>query len=244
VVDERAVIRGNATQPLELFLSQSPPLQTLPHHLRRLDLRYRVAAPAVGDFNASATMPFGVTHEHVHQAMVEFTEFLGFVNTSLNTKGIRRLESMLMPANFSSMVGEFAGEAIPKYAKGVVRNRYHNGHPDLIEAGRHQGDAVQHYHEGIEIKASRYKKGWQGHNPEDTWLMVFVFDASRPTDVAKDIAPKPFSYLAVFGAELSKSDWTFSGRKGGSRRTITASVNRSGYAKMSQNWIYKAPGFD
>jgi hypothetical protein len=96
-------------------------------------------------------------------------------------------------------------------------------------------DAVQHAPYGIEIKASRYLRGWQGHNPEDVWLMVFVFDSNRP----RDTIPRPFQFVMVVGAQLSESDWIFSGRSETSRRTITASVTNFGYQKMMANWIYR-----
>ena len=171
----------------------------------------------------------------------DFVQFLGFVNQELHVKGIERLETILMPANFSSLVGEFMGVRIPRYCTTLVKNRYHNGHPDLIPAGRFPDDAVQHTDNGIEIKASRYAKGWQGHNPEPIWLMVFVFDSNRPRDAAEGVAPKPFRFCTVLGARLSAEDWSFSGRSGTSRRTITASVIASGHEKMMTNWIYKAP---
>jgi hypothetical protein len=166
--------------------------------------------------------------------MVELVDFLGYINTQLHTKEIARLEKMLMPANFSSVVGEFVAAAIPKFCQTLVKNRYHNGHPDLIPSGLFPGDAVQHSDRGIEVKSSRYLSGWQGHNLEDVWLMVFVFDCNRPTDSA----PRPFRFLRVVGARLERDDWTFSGRSATSRRTITASVTKSGYAKMMANWIY------
>src|SRR5690606_12967829 len=65
-------------------------------------------------FNEHAVIPYGLTIEHIYQAMNEFTSFIGFINTQLNTKGIQRFEAMLMPANFSSMVGEFMTATIPK----------------------------------------------------------------------------------------------------------------------------------
>ena len=40
-------------------------------------------------------------------AMEEFVGFLGFINEQMATRAIPRFETMLMPANFSSMVGEF-----------------------------------------------------------------------------------------------------------------------------------------
>lgn len=171
--------------------------------------------------------------------MRDFLDFLGFVNGQLHTRDMERLETMLMPANFSSMVGEFMNSGIPKHCPTLVKNRYHNGHPDLIPAGRFPDDAVQHADEGIEIKGSRYLRGWQGHNPEDTWLMVFIFDSNRPDDAAKGIEPRPFRFLRVAGARLKRENWNFSGRSGTSRRTITASVNESGYQKMMANTLYE-----
>ena len=137
-------------------------------------------------FNPRVTIPYGCTIQHVRRAMTDFLDFLGFVNQQLRTKQIPRLESFLMPANFSSMVGEFMAITIPKYNRSVVKNRYHNGHPDILPAGEYPGDSVLHAPTGIEIKASRHGSGWQGHNPEDVWLMVFVFDANSARDVAKE----------------------------------------------------------
>lgn len=192
-------------------------------------------------FNKNAIIPYGLDIDNIYKAMVDFTDFLSFINQQMYTKKIPRLEKMLMPANFSSIVGEFMGSNIPKYCSKLIKNQYHNGHPDLIEKGKFENDAVQHHNEGIEIKASRYLKGWQGHNPEDVWLMVFIFDCNRPTDTSKGIENKPFRFLQVVGAKLKKSDWLFAGRSETSRRTITASVTQSGYEKMINNWIYIDP---
>ncbi len=191
-------------------------------------------------FNRATIVPYGCTVEHIYLAMNDFIAFLGFINQQLFTQEIQRLETMLMPANFSSIVGEFMGAGIPKHCPGLVKNAYHNGHPDLLPANTFEGNAIRHGSEGIEIKASRYLSGWQGHNPEDTWLMVFVFDSNRPTDIVNDVAPRPFRFISVAGARLTKADWKFSGRSETSRRTITASVTESGYRKMTENWIYRA----
>jgi hypothetical protein len=194
------------------------------------------------DFNRNVQLPYGVTARHLHLAMSGFLEFLGFVNSQLNDREMSRLESMLMPANFSSIVGEFMISTLPKYCSYVVQNRYHNGHPDLIPAGQFPGDSVQHTNMGIEVKASRYRRGWQGHNPENTWLMVFVFDSNRPPGTRTANAPRPFRFVQVLGARLEERDWQFSGRSATSRRTITATVTPAGYEKMANNWIYQAPG--
>lgn len=187
-------------------------------------------------FNRACVLPYGVLIEHIQTAMSEFIGFLSFINGQLYTRQTPRLETMLMSANFSSMVGEFMSATIPKYCGNLVKNRYHNGHPDLIPVNMFINDAVQYSNEGIEIKASRYNSAWQGHNPEHVWLMVFVFNC----DSASNITPKPFEFVKVIGAQLTKEDWRFSGRSEQSRRTITASVTRSGYDKMTANWIYRA----
>ncbi len=192
-------------------------------------------------FNSNANLPYGLTVEHIAAAMNEFVEFIGFINQQLATRQIERLEVMLMPANFSSIVGEFMTSNIPKHCKTLAKNTHHNGHPDLLPFGKYQGNRLQHGTEGIEIKGSRYLKGWQSHNAEDAWLMVFCFASGRPTDKDKGLLPAPFKFSLVAGAQLTKDDWRFSGRSATSRRTITASVMASGYNKMMTNWIYREP---
>jgi hypothetical protein len=192
-------------------------------------------------FNPHARIPHGVTTAHICAAMNEFIGFIRMVNQRMHESGMARFESILMPANFSSIVGEFMSAGIPKQCASIIKNQYHNGHPDMVPVGLFPGNAVQHAQEGIEIKGSRYLKGWQGHNPETTWLMVFMFDSNRPVDESKGIAPKPFRFLRVVGAQLDESDWQFAGRSETSRRTITAAVKDSGYRKLMANWIYNAP---
>jgi hypothetical protein len=166
-------------------------------------------------------------------------DFLEFINQQLHTKEMARLETFLMPANFSSIVGEFMNIGIPKQCASLIKNQYHNGHPDLIPKGMFPNDSVQHSVDGIEIKGSRHKSGWQGHNPEAVWLLVFHFDSNRSNDQQKQIPPKSFVFRGVYAAKLEKDDWNFSGRSATSRRTITASVNQSGLQKMKANWIYE-----
>jgi hypothetical protein len=189
-------------------------------------------------FNPKTKLPYGLQVKHVKSAMEDFIDFIGFVNTQLYTKNIVRLESMLMAANFSSMVGEFMGSNLPKYCSSIAKNQYHNGHPDIVPAGQFPDNSVQYSHDGIEIKASRYEKSWQGHNPEKVFLVVFVFESNGPRDDFKGISPKPFRFKMALGANLEKRDWKFAGRSRTSRRTITASVQTSGFNKMAANWIY------
>lgn len=186
-------------------------------------------------------MPYGLETVHVQAAMQEFIDFISFVNNALRPKQLRRLECMLMSANFSSIVGEFMTVSLPKHCKTIAKNTFHNGHPDVVPKGVFHRNSILHGNAGIEVKASRYERSWQGHNPEDVFLIVFVFDSNRARDEAEKVAPKRFRFKMVVAAELAKSDWKFAGRREDSRRTITASVTKSGYDKMLANWVYMAP---
>jgi hypothetical protein len=197
-------------------------------------------APVRDDkFNSAAIIPYGCGIDYIKAAMREFVDFLGFLNGQLNSKCLRRFESMVMPASFSGIVGEFMASTIPKYCPTLAKNTFHNGHPDMLPKGRYPKDALQHGTEGIEVKASRYGSGWQGHNPEECWLMVFVFESNRPVDITSGASPRPFRFKKVLLGQLTKADWSYSGRSETSRRTITASVTRSGFEKLKQNWIYQ-----
>ncbi|HET7550613.1 MAG TPA: hypothetical protein VFK04_04940 [Gemmatimonadaceae bacterium] len=79
--------------------------------------------------------PSGLDAEHIGLAMREVTDFLESVNSQLNSRGIPRLETMMVAVNFSFMVGECMSTNIPVYYDGLVKNRYRNGHPDLLPAG-------------------------------------------------------------------------------------------------------------
>lgn len=220
---------------------QTPPATSEQDIGRLEELACHPSRVNLARFNANASLPYGLKVEHIAAAMNDFVDFIGFINQQLGTRKIERLETMLMPANFSSIVGEFMTSTIPKHCKTVVKNAYHNGHPDMLPAGKYPKNEMQHGTEGIEVKGSRYLKAWQGHNAEDAWLMVFCFSSGRPTDSVKGILPAPFKFALVAGAQLSKNDWKFSGRSETSRRTITASVTNSGYEKMMSNWIYREP---
>ena len=186
-------------------------------------------------FNPEAVLPHGLNNEHMYTAMCDFVNFLGLINNQLHGADMGRMESFLMPANFSSMVGEFLITRIAEHCPGLFKNAYHNGHPDLVPADVYTDDAVLHGDQGIEVKASRYDSGWQGHNAEDTWLMVFVFDVNSPNDPDP---VRPFRFRRVLGAQLEQSDWSAAGRGANSRRTPTAGVVSSGRDKMEANWIY------
>lgn len=202
----------------------------------KLELKACTPDPVRKDaFNPQVALPHGLTRDHLAAAMSDYTKFLGLVNKQIRSAGMERMESFMMPANFSSMVGEFLITRIGKHCPGLVKNAYHNGHPDLLPVGEYKDDSILRGDHGIEVKTSRAESGWQGHNAEETWLMVFVIDVNSPND---HDPIRPFRFRRALGAQLEQSDWTVSGRGEGSRRTPTAGVNSSGLEKMQANWIY------
>ena len=112
------------------------------------------------------------------------------------------------------------------------------GYPDLLPAGRYATALILKDEEGIEVKASIQKGGWQGHNPETGWIMVFRYMVGEQDDGSS----VPLTFTEILCAKLSEEDWSFSGRKGPSRRTPTASITASGVEKLRSNFIYRLPG--
>lgn len=199
-----------------------------------------VSAIESESFNDRCVLPYGLSIKDVEKSMDDFLHFLKFINTQLSNIKLSKLEYLLMPANFSSMVGEFMINSISKYCRTLARNNYHNGHPDLLPKGKYKNNAVQYSNHGIEIKASRHSRGWQGHNPENIWIIVFYFNSNSANDQFNKRNDIPFKFKGVFSAYLDKDDWNFSGRSEDSRRTITASINKKGVNKMKDNWIYRS----
>jgi len=109
--------------------------------------------------------------------------------------------------------------------------------PICNEEYRRQGYYIHYGDEGIEVKASKQKGGWQGHNPEGGWFMIFRYEVDRETMPMEE--RRPTQIVEVLIAKLTKDDWSFSGRKGKSRRTITASIRASGVKKLRDNWVYR-----
>lgn len=52
----------------------------------------------------------------------------------------------------------------------------------------------------------------------------------------------PLTFIEILCAKLLKTDWSFSGRQGSSRRTPTASITSSGVEKLRANFLYRIPG--
>jgi hypothetical protein len=206
----------------------------LPPHVRRPMLHDR-------GFNDRAVMPYGLTTVEVRAALEGIYDFLHDLNAFLVSRGYDRLEEIILGNSLSGFISELVVKGIGANSRTLVRNGKIGGHPDLIPRGTYPGDSVLRGEEGIEVKTSIQAAGWQGHNPEKSWIMVvqYAVDASlEPSEMSR-----PIEILKVMCALLEESDWSFSGRAGASRRTPTASILKSGTTKLHANAVYEHPHY-
>lgn len=193
-------------------------------------------------FNHAADLPYGLRVAEIRAALDELYDFLHNVNRFLTERGWDRLEETLGAATFSGVISEMVVESVSKQSAALIKNQYHNGRPDLVPRGHYEGDAVLQGAEGVEVKASRNDGGWQGHNVENGWICIFQYQVDRDVEPVEEREPTKF--VRVLLAQLDEGDWSFSGRRETSRRTPTASILRSGKAKLLANPVYWDPTYE
>jgi len=192
-------------------------------------------------FFPGVQLPYGLTVTEVKAAINAAYDLLHDINAFLVSRGYARLEDLLLGNAFAGLLSEVLVKSLSDHSATLVRNAYTGGHPDLILRGVYPNNAVLRAPEGLEVKSSRQSGGWQGHNPEAGWVMVFRYAVDSKTIPLE--ARQPTQIVEVLAARLEMSDWNFSGRSGTSRRTITASINRHGMAKLRGNCVYRDPAF-
>lgn len=192
-------------------------------------------------FAHGLSLPYGLRVAEIRAALEDIYDFLHNVNRFLTEKGWERLEETLMAATFSGMISELLVQSTSKQSAALITNQYHNGRPDLLPRRMYADDSVLQGDEGIEVKASRHKSGWQGHNVESGWIMIFQYTIDLDTEPVEEREPTKFARVLL--AQLAEEDWSFSGRRGTSRRTPTASIRRSGKEKLLANPLYLDPTY-
>lgn len=188
-----------------------------------------------------AELPFGLRVDEVRDALEQVYEFLHDLNTFMVSKGYGRLEEMILGNSLSGFISEMVVKNLGAASKSLARNTKVGGHPDLIPRGRYPDDSVLRADDGIEVKTSVQSGGWQGHNPERSWILVVQYSVDVITQPIEE--RRPIEVLKVMCGLLEESDWSFSGRSGASRRTPTASILQSGTLKLHRNYIYEHPHY-
>ena len=140
--------------------------------------------------------------------------YLHAINAASVEHGYGRLEELMQKAGFSGLLSQSFMRAVAgafsSESPGLTLNQYPNGRPDLVPRAHYDGDAVKNGDEGVELKTSRSTSGWQGHNPEGGWLMVFQIAVDAKTEPIYERDPTRACRVLI--AKLRESDWNFSGR--------------------------------
>ena len=189
--------------------------------------------------NPQVKLPYDLTVDEARKAVSETYRLFNGINDFLTTSGFRPLEELLLGNSLSGILSEFLVKNIARASHSLVANLKVGGHPDLLPKGYYASNLILKGEEGIEVKSSIQQGGWQGHNPEKCWLMVFRYVVGKQHDGEIE----PLKFVEILCAKLTKKDWSFSGRKGASRRTPTASITTSGVEKLRGNFLYRLPDY-
>jgi len=147
-------------------------------------------------------LPYGLTVDEVARAVAETYRLFHGLNDFLEGSGFHPLEQLLLGNSLSGIVSEFLVKNIARAAKTLEVNLKIGGHPDLLLKGHYTSNFVLKGDEGIEVKASIHKGGWQGHNPEDVWLMIFRYRVGEQAGSES----VPLTFVEILCARLAKSD--------------------------------------
>lgn len=187
--------------------------------------------------NLRAKLPYGLRVDEVEKAVAETYRLFHGLNDFLSKGGFQPLEALLLGNSLSGILSEFLVKNLGRVSQTLEANMKVGGHPDLLPKGRYSSNLVLKGDEGIEVKTSIQKGGWQGHNPEDCWLMIFRYAVGEQ----KTGESLPLTFIEILCAKMARADWSFSGRKGASRRTPTASITAIGVEKLRRNFLYRLP---
>jgi len=176
-----------------------------------------------------------MTVGEVRGAVEAVYEFLYAVNSALGKQELGLFEELALGNTFSGLLSEILVKNIAKCSRSLMRNKHVGGHPDLLPVGHPRGDNQLRCGQGVEIKTSRQSSGWQGHNPEVGWLIVFRYELAD--------AESPTHFVQILAADLKTEDWSLAERGQTSRRTRTCSINEDGVAKLRANPVYQEPEY-
>ena len=188
-------------------------------------------------FNPHAILPYSLRILDFQAAMQDVYDLFYDVNGLLLQRGLHRLDEMLRPAAMSGIISDLLTASLANHARSLTANRYFNGHPDLIVAGKYPNDTVQAGSEGVEVKSTRKPGGAvDTHGARDQWMCVFVYQVDNDTEPAQD--RRPMTFTEVYLAHVTVKDFRKNPRS--ALGTRTATLHRHGIKILRQRWIYKA----
>ncbi|PSP39411.1 hypothetical protein BRC71_02245 [Halobacteriales archaeon QH_7_65_31] len=195
-------------------------------------------------FNPNADLPYGVEPDEIRTAIEQFYAFYADLNQFLMCEDHGRIETVLRANNaLSDFIGNVATEELAQASDSLIINQKQDGFPDILpidnETYADQAYEIHHGGDGIETKCSKSSGGWQAHNNEEAWFIVFRYERGDPEDEIDEM--DPIRLVQVLAGRLNADDWSHSGRGEDSRRTITSSIISSGMYKLRSNPVYEDP---
>lgn len=188
--------------------------------------------------NPAAQLPYQLRSGDFLSALDDLYALLHDMNSALTDKGLSRLEEVLKPQTFTSIISDTLAVYVGHHARVLTPNRYFNGHPDLIPGGQYPNDAVQSGAEGVEVKATvRPTSAADMHSSREGWLCLFRYRVDRVTEPATD--RRPTEIVEILLAHLEPDDFRRNERS--DRGTRTATPHKGGLAKLRANWLYRDP---
>lgn len=189
-------------------------------------------------FNAGLALPFELRLADFRLAVQDVYDFFFDVNSTLQTKGLQRLDDMLRPAIMSGVLSDMLTASLAKHSRSLCENKYFNGHPDLIVRGVYPSNAVQAGDQGVEIKTTRKSGGAvDTHGARNQWMCVFVYEVDDQTEPATQ--RKPMAITEIYLGHVAVDDFRKNAR--GELGTRTATLHKDGIAKLRESWVYRLP---
>lgn len=187
-------------------------------------------------WNDEAVYPYALRRETFSVAMDDIYELLASVNEALIGRGLLRLEESVRGAIYSGLLSDLIAASLAKHAQGLTKNRFANGHPDLLPVGRFTLDSAQSAEEGVEIKVTNKRGGAVDmHGERPAWLCVFRYQTDLETEPVIKRAPTRFTDIWLYQASDSAE---FRHNSRGPLGTRTVTLNRLGLQRMRARWIY------
>lgn len=187
-------------------------------------------------FNAELELPFTLRLNDFEIALQDVYDFFYDVNLLFQKKGLPRLDDELRPAIMSGLLSDMLTASLAKHARSLTQNRYFNGHPDLIVAGRYPDNKVRSGIDGVEIKTTRKAGGAvDTHGAREQWMCVFVYEVDNSSEPAEH--RRPMRFKEIYLGHVVPEDFRRNDR--GELGTRTATLDRAGIAKLRRSWLYR-----
>ena len=161
-------------------------------------------------------------------------DFFHAINTTLIDRGLEWMENTVRPAAVSNMISDMVAAAIAKHSNGLVENRQHNGHPDLIPRGVYAADTVKAGTEGVEIKSTRGRVA-DTHGAREGWICQFNYRVDPEPLIAQR---RPTIITHIFLARVTEAHFRRNVRRT-ERGTNTSTLDRAGLVVLRQGLIYR-----